>query len=68
MITMKSVGALIATVLSSLSRAVCAQTGNGDDRLKACSQFEAIERSKGVDELLAEMAETPAPAQPRSPN
>jgi hypothetical protein len=65
---MKSVGALIATVLSSLSQAVCAQTGEAVDRLKACSRFEAIERSKCVDKLLREMAETPYPAQPQGPN
>ena len=58
---MKSVGALIATVLSSLSQAVRAQTGDDVDRPKACSQFEGSERLKCVDELLVEMAETPAP-------
>ena len=65
---MKSAGALVATVLSSLSQAVCAQTGDAVDRPKACSQFEGSERLKCVDELLAEMAETPAPAQPHGPN
>ena len=65
---MKSAGALIATVLSSLSQAVCAQTGDAVDDPKACSQFEGSERLKCVDELLVEMAETPAPAQPHSPN
>jgi hypothetical protein len=65
---MKSVGALTANLLSSLSQAVCAQTGDAIDRLKACSQFEGCERLKCVAELLVEMAETPAPAQPHSPN
>jgi hypothetical protein len=35
---------------------VCAQTGDAVDRLKACSQFEGMERLKCVDELLQEMA------------
>jgi len=61
-------GALIATVLSSLSQAVCAQTADAVDRLKARSQFEAIERSKCVDRLFQGMAETPDPAQPQGPN
>src|SRR6266699_285942 len=65
---MRSVGALIATVLSSLSQLVCAQTDDAIDRLKACSQFEGSERLKCVDELLGEMAEAPAPAQPHGPN
>jgi len=65
---MKSAGALIATVLSSLSQAVCAQTGDAVDRPKTCPQFEGSERWKCGDELLVEMAETPAPAQPHSPN
>ena len=65
---MKSVGALIATVLSTLSQAVCAQTGEAVDRLTACSRFEAVERSKCLDEVLQEMAETPDPAQPQGPN
>jgi type VI secretion system (T6SS) VasI/EvfG family protein len=65
---MKSAGALIATVLSSLSQAVCAQTGDAVDGPKACSQFEGSERLKCVDELLVEMAGAPAPAQPHSPN
>ena len=63
---MKSVGALIVTVLSSLSQAVCAQTGDAVDRLKACSQFEGVERLKCVDELLQEVA--PDSAQPQGPN
>jgi len=65
---MKSVGALTVIVLSSLSQAVCAQTGDAVDRLKACSQFEGMERLKCVDEFLREMAETPDPAQPQGPN
>ena len=65
---MKSVGALTVTLLSSLSQAVCAQTGDAIDRLKACSQFEGMQRLKCVAELLVEMAETPAPAQSHSPN
>ena len=63
---MKSVGALIATVLSCLSQAVCAQTGDAVDRLGACSQFEGSERLKCVDELLQEVA--PDPGQPQGPN
>ena len=63
---MKIVGALIVTVLSSLSQAVCAQTGDAVDRLKACSQFEGMERLKCVDELLQEVA--PDSAQPQGPN
>jgi hypothetical protein len=65
---MKSVGALIVTVLSSLSHDVCAQTGDAVDRLKACSQFEGVERLKCIDKLLQEMAETPDLAQPRGSN
>jgi len=61
-------GALIATVLSSRGQAVCAQTADAVDRLKACSQFEAIERSTYVDNPLQGMAETPDPAQPQGPN
>jgi hypothetical protein len=63
---MKSVGALAVTLLSSLSQAVCAQTGDAVDRLKACSQFEGVERLKCVDELLQEVA--PDSAQPQGPN
>jgi hypothetical protein len=63
---MKSVGALAVTLLSSLSQAVCAQTGDAVDRLKACSQFEGMERLKCVDELLQEVA--PDSAQPQGPN
>src|SRR5712675_1380372 len=65
---MKSVGALTVIVLSSLSQAVCAQTGDAVDRLKACSQFEGMERLKCVDEFLRKMAETPDSAQPQGPN
>ena len=65
---MKSLGALIAPVLSSLSQAVCAQAGDAVDRPKACLQFEAIERSKCIDALLQKMAETPDSAQPQGPN
>ena len=63
---MKSVGAIVVTVLSSLSQAVCAQSGDAVDRLKACSQFEGMERLKCVDELLQEVA--PDPTQPQGPN
>jgi hypothetical protein len=63
---MKSVGALVVTLLSILSQAVCAQTGDAVDRLKACSQFEGMERLKCVDELLQEM--TPDAVQPQGPN
>jgi hypothetical protein len=63
---MRSMGALAVTVLSSLSQAVCAQSGDAVDRLKACSQFEGMERLKCVDELLQEVA--PDSAQPQGPN
>jgi hypothetical protein len=56
---MKGVGALAAAVLSTLSQAVGAQTGDAIDRLKTCSQFEGMERLKCIDELLGEMAEKP---------
>src|ERR1700716_2621829 len=65
---MKGVGALAAAVLSTLSQAVCAQTGDAVDRLKTCSQFEGMNRLKCVDELLGEMAEKPDTAQPQGPN
>ena len=63
---MKSVGALTVTLLSSLSQAVCAQTGDAIDRLKACSQFEGMQRLKCVDELLQEVA--PDSTQSQAPN
>jgi hypothetical protein len=63
---MKGVGVLAVTLLSSLSQAVCAQSGDAVDRLKACSQFEGVERLKCVDELLQEVA--PDSAQPQDPN
>src|SRR6266550_5350078 len=63
---MKSVGTLALTVLSSLSQAVCAQSGDAVDRLKACSQFEGMDRLKCVDELLQEVA--PDAVQPQGPN
>jgi hypothetical protein len=65
---MKSIGAFVVTVLSSLSQAVCAQTGDADDRLKACSHFEGVERLKCIDKLLQETAETPDPAQLEGPS
>ena len=46
---------------------MCVQIGDAVDRPKACPQFEGGERLKCVD-WLVEMAETPAPAQPHSPN
>src|SRR3979411_1195955 len=63
---MKVVGALAVTLLSSLSPAVCAQSGDAVDRLKTCSQFEGMERLKCVDELLQEVA--PDSTQPQGPN
>jgi hypothetical protein len=63
---MKHMGALAMTILSSLSQAVFAQTGDAVDRLKACAQFEGIERLKCVDELLQEV--TPDSVQPQGPN
>jgi hypothetical protein len=65
---MKGVGALAVIVLSSLSQAVCAQAGDAIDRLKACSQFEGMERLKCVDELLGEMVEKPDSKQPQGMN
>jgi hypothetical protein len=53
-------------VLSSLSQAVWAQTGDAMNRLKACSQFEGMERLKCVDELLQEVA--PDSVQHQGPN
>jgi len=44
----KGVGALAVTVLSSLTQVVCIQAGDAVDRLKACSQFEGMERLKCV--------------------
>src|SRR6266446_9024412 len=63
---MKGVGVLAVTLLSSLSQAVCAQTGDAVDRLKSCSQFKGMERLKCIDELLQEMA--PDSAQPQGSN
>jgi Type VI secretion system VasI, EvfG, VC_A0118 len=63
---MKGMGALTMVVLSSLSQAVWAQTGDAMNRLKACSQFEGMERLKCVDELLQEVA--PDSAQHQGPN
>jgi hypothetical protein len=65
---MRSVGAFAAAVLSTLSQPVCAQTGGAVDRLKACSQFEGMERLKCVDELLGEMGEKPDAAPSQGPN
>ena len=64
---MKEMGALAAAVLASLSQAVCAQAGDAVDRLKACSQFEGMERLKCVDELLGEIAEPPDSAPTHHP-
>ncbi len=63
---MKHAGALAIAVFSSLSHATFAQTGDAVDRLKACSQFEGMERLKCVDELLQEV--TPDAVQPQGPN
>jgi hypothetical protein len=63
---MKGLSALAVTLLSSLSQAVCAQASDAVDRLKACSQFEGMERLKCVDELLQEVA--PDSTQPQGPN
>jgi hypothetical protein len=65
---MKEMGALAAAVLASLSQGVCAQAGDAVDRLKACSQFEGMERLKCVDELLGEIAEPPDSAPTQGPN
>jgi len=63
---MKGLSALAVTLLSSLSQAVCAQADDAVDRLKACSQFEGMERLKCVDEFLQEVA--PDSTQPQGPN
>ena len=65
---MKHMGALAVAVLSSLSPAMCAQPGNAVDRLKACSQFEGVDRLKCVDEVLGEKPERPDGAPPQGPN
>jgi len=65
---MKGVGVLAVTVLSSLSQALCAPAGDAVDRLKACAQFEGMERLKCVDELLGEMAEKPDSTRPQGTN
>ena len=65
---MKRMGALALTLLSSLSQGVCAPSGHAVDGLKACSQFEDMERLKCVDELLRQMEETPGHAPPQGPN
>jgi hypothetical protein len=65
---MKGAGVLAVAVLSSLSQAMCAQAGGAVDRLKACSQFEGMDRLKCVDELLGEMTETPGSAPSQGPN
>ena len=65
---MKDMGALAAAVLASLSQVVCAQADDAVDRLKACSQFEGMERLKCVDELLGEIAEPPDSAPTQGPN
>jgi len=53
-------------LLSSLSQSLCAQAADALDRLKACAQFESMERLKCVDELLQEVA--PDSTQPQGPN
>jgi len=65
---MKHMGALAVAVLSSLSQAMYARTGNAVDRLNACSQFEGIDRLKCVDEALGEMPERADSAPPQGPN
>lgn len=65
---MKGLGVRAAAMLASLSQAMFAQAGDAVDRLKACSQFEGMERLKCVDELLGEMAETPPSAPSQGPN
>jgi hypothetical protein len=65
---MKHLGALAVAVLSSISQAMCAQTGNAVDRLKACSRFEGIDRLKCVDEVLGEKLEGSDSAPPPGPN
>ncbi|WFU18477.1 type VI secretion system-associated protein TagO [Bradyrhizobium sp. CB3481] len=48
-------------MLLGLSEAICAQIGADDaiDRLKACSQFDSMERLKCIDELLKRTTEAP---------
>src|SRR5258707_10854001 len=65
---MKGLSALAVTLLSSLSQAMFAQAGDAVDRLKACSQFEGMDRLKCVDDLLGKMAETPDSVPSQGPN
>src|SRR6266566_6566415 len=65
---MKHMGALVGVTLAGLGQAMFAQAGDAVDRLKACSQFEGMERLKCVDELLGEMAEPPDSVPPQGPN
>jgi hypothetical protein len=65
---MKRMGALAAVTLAGLGQAMFAQAGDAVDRLKACSQFEGMERLKCVDELLGEMAEPPDSVPSQGPN
>ena len=65
---MKRMGALVAVTLASLGQAMFAQAGDAVDRLKACSQFEGMDRLKCVDDLLGKMAETPDSVPSQGPN
>jgi hypothetical protein len=67
---MRRSAAAAAAMFLGISQAICAQVGtdNAIDRLKACSQFDGMERLKCVDELLRKMAETPDSAISHEPN
>jgi hypothetical protein len=67
---MRGSAAVAAATFLGLSQAICAQVGTDDavDRLKACSQFDGMDRLKCVDELLRKMTETPDAAISNGPN
>jgi hypothetical protein len=65
---MKHMTALVAVTLAGLHQVTFAQAGDAVDRLKACSQFEGMERLKCVDELLGEVVEPSDSAPSQGPN
>jgi hypothetical protein len=67
---MRRSAAVVAAMFLGISQTICAQVGtdNAIDRLKACSQFDGMERLKCVDELLGKMTETPDSAISHGPN
>jgi hypothetical protein len=66
---MRRSAAVAAEMFLGISQAICAQVGaDAIDRLKACSEFDGMERLKCVDELLRKMTETPDSAISYAPN